>query len=162
MTNTQRKTYTLTLGYYKIWYSEAFPKKQPYTYPQIQRHIGTQLFEVTLVYSDKRQPMFQCPVATVILADHLPCPLKYQHFYQTTRQQTAKLSSNNHSHVKKTQISTHEWFSRLQQEHSIQKITVTFNTRLKYKKPSHLVHAKHNEGSFLHYVHNNYFISRWY
>jgi len=45
--------------------------------------------------------MFQCPVATVILADHLPCPLKYQHFYQTTRQQTAKPSSNNHSHCQK-------------------------------------------------------------
>jgi hypothetical protein len=42
------------------------------------------------------------PVASVILADHLPCPLKYQHFYQTTRQQTAKPSSNNHSHRKKT------------------------------------------------------------
>jgi len=39
-------------------------------------------------------------------------------------------------------------------------ITVTFNTRLKYKKPSYLVYAKYNEESFLHYVHNNYFISR--
>lgn len=41
------------------------------------------------------------PVASVIVADHLPCPLKYQHFYQTTRQQTAKPSSNNHSHCQK-------------------------------------------------------------